>query len=196
MKTRISELIGATDLDSRDKDRLEDHARYLLSTLPKESTTVFVDPELPGKKIPVSGLRKIANAMRKAKMLDAHPVPAMLASVAGNDIAERKQHEMLKAWVLLASLALFDRGSPVLHACRRVRRLAMPEDRWLFDELLDLKNDLKPIVARLQALREQYSGSTKDDRMKERKVAGLHVLLADLLYEREKRGPGPGGRER
>jgi len=33
MKTRISELIGATNLESRDKDALEDHARYLLSNL-------------------------------------------------------------------------------------------------------------------------------------------------------------------
>ena len=196
MKTRVFELISATKLEPGDKNLLEDHARYLLSILPSGYTTVFVNPELPGKKVSVTQLRTIAAAMRKAQMLDAHPIPAMLASVAGDDISERKQHESVKAWVLLASLALYDRGSPVLHACRRVRRLAEPEDRWLFDELLDLTNDLDSIVEQLQSLRDQYSGSTKDDRTKERKVAGLHVLLADLLYEREKRGPGPGGHRR
>lgn len=196
MKTRISELIGATDLEAKDKNVLEDHARYLLSVLPDDSATVFVDPELPGKKVPVTRLKDIAKALSDAHVLKKHPIPAMLASVAGSGIKERRQHEILKSWVLLACLALFDRGSPVRRACRRVRRLAETEDRWLFDELLDLKNDLKPIVERLQSLRDRYSGSSKDDRMKERKVAGLHVLLADLLYERDKRGPGPGGHRR
>ena len=193
MKTRISELIGATNLEAKDKNALEDHARYLLSVVPDDSATLFVDPELPGKKIPVTRLKDIAKALSDARVVKKRPIPAMLASVAGTGIKERRQHEVLKSWVLLASLALLDRGSPVRRACRRVRRLGKPEDRWLFDELLDLKNDLDSIVERLQSLRDQYSGSTEDDRTKERKVAGLHVLLADLLYEREKRGPGPGG---
>lgn len=196
MKTRISELIGATDLEPQDKDALEDHARYLLSTLPSGYSTVFVDPELPGSKTQVTKLREIADALSDARVVDTHPIPAMLAAVAGKNIQERQQHDILKAWVLLASLAVFDHGSPVPRACRRVRRLAEPEDRWLFDELLDLKNDLDSIVVRLQTLRDQYSGPSEDDKTKERKVAGLHVLLADLLYKRDKRGPGPGGHRR
>ena len=196
MKTRISELIDATSLNAKDKNVLEDHARYLLSVLPNDSATVFVDPELPGKRIPVIRLKNIAKALSGARVLKKHPIPAMLASVAGTGTKERRHHEVLKSWVLLASLACFDRGSPVRRACRRVRRLAETEDRWLFDELLDLENDLDSIVKRLQTLRDQYSGSTEDDRTKERKVAGLHVLLADLLYERDKRGPGPGGHRR
>ena len=176
MKTRISELIGATNLEAKDKNALEDHARYLLSVVPDDSATLFVDPELPGKKIPVIRLKDIAKALSDARVLKKHPIPAMLASVAGTGTKERRQHEVLKSWVLLSSLALFDRGSPVLHACRRVRRLAEPDDRWLFDELLDLKNDLDSIVERLQSLRAQYSGPSKDDRMRERKVAGLEVF--------------------
>lgn len=194
MKTRISDLVSATNLTPEDKNFLEDHARYLLSLLPEDYTTPFVDAELPGKKIQVTELRRIAKVIKDSRVVDTHPILAMVAAVAGNNIAERRWHESLKAWVLVASLAPTGHKWPVKHACRRTRRLAEPSDRWLFEKLLNVKPDLVSIVGLLQSLRREYSGPSDEDKTKERMVAGLHVLLADLLYKRDKRAPGQGGR--
>ena len=193
MKTPVSDIINATKLAPDEKNALEDHAHYLLTSLPLDHTSTPINIAPPGRKVSIATLKDIAKKLSKSHALDEHPIPAMLASVAGISIKERKRHERLKAWVFFACLVLSDRESTVFAACRRVRRLAMDVDRWLLVEVLEFGDDLMSIVDRLGTLRDDYAGDSKDVQSKERKIAALHILLADLLFKRQKRGPGPGG---
>ncbi|NNE61619.1 MAG: hypothetical protein HKN35_12035, partial [Woeseia sp.] len=193
MTTRISLLTDIEVLSAASRNSLEDYCHYLLSTLPADYAEFFAEPALPGKKVSVAILTDIAAQIEHAQLLETHPIAAMVATVAGRSTSERSKHESLKAWALLASLALTDRSPTVENACVRVRRLACKEDRWLFDELLKTKSELGAVVRRLADLLRKHSGKSEESQSKYRKVSGLHALFADLHYRREKRGPGVGG---
>ena len=194
MRKRISALTAISELTPAAQNALEDHCHYLLSTLSPDYTELFSDPALPGKQVSVAYLSDIAEDLVRARVIETYPVAAMVATVAGRSTLERHKHESLKAWALVASLALADRSPTVVACCRRIRRLGTEKDRWLFEALIETETKLGSVARRLGELLREYSGESDVDKHRYKKVSALHALFADLYFRREKRQTGPVGR--
>ena len=194
MTTRISELTAIPALAPASQNALNDYCHFLLSTLPGDYAELANESALAGKRVSVARLGDIAEDLKGAHVIETYPVAAMVCAVAGRSTSERRKHESLKAWTLVACLALADRSPTVSACCRRIRRLGTEDDRWLFEELLETENELGKIVVRLNELLGEYSGKSKIDKHRYKKASALHALLADLHLQREKRQTGPIGR--
>ena len=131
MTTRISSLTDIEVLSAASRNSLEDYCHYLLSTLPADYAEFFAEPALPGKKVSVAILTDIAAQIGQARLLQAHPIAAMVATVAGRSTSERRKHESLKSWALLASLAFTDRFPMLRKGCEPACRSSFLRARWI-----------------------------------------------------------------
>ena len=80
MKISISALTAIPELTPAAQDALKDHCHYLLSTLSTDYTELFADPALPGKQVSVAYLSDIAEDLGDARVIETHPVAAMVAA--------------------------------------------------------------------------------------------------------------------
>ncbi len=133
------------------------------------------------KQVSVAYPSDIAEYLERARVIETYPVEAMITTAAGRPTSERRKHESLKTWALVASLALADRSPTVVACCRRIRRLGTEEDRWRFEAPIETESKLGTVVGRLGEVLGEYSGESKVDKHRYKEVSALHALFSDGL---------------
>ncbi len=196
MKSSIDQIVNVEGLDADSQNKLLDFACHLITQTGDDHVFEYLQPISVGRDLSASDRVKISAAIKQQRMIDSHPVTAMLASDIEGSYQEKNCQEALKSLVLLGAVRFPNPKDRVRVACRRVRLITNENCRWLFDEILKTEGDLLSIVAQLRKIDAEIrkeKGNKNDKQGRIRRCADLRVLLGDYLDDRDRAPRGPRG---
>ena len=193
MKLPIDEVVNVAGLSAEDQKLVLDHACYMLHQDCDVDVSKYHVALREGDSLPLQDQQRLQPLFRSEKMIDEHPVAAMLVSDIEGSYQEKNKHRRLKRYVLKGAFRFPDKGPAIKTACRRVRHLSGKKTRWILDALPEEPFTLSDVVSNLNNLEREIEEETDSDakRWKLRRCEDLAPLLRWLNNDHAtKRGGG------